>query len=88
MTRIGLDAMGGDYAPDVIIRAVNGLEPPPFELVLIGDENLLKDKVPTWVKIYHTEQVIGMDEHPLDAIRKKPNSSCLLYTSPSPRDRG
>lgn len=78
MARIGLDAMGGDYAPDVIIRAVNGLEPPPFELVLVGDENLLKDRVPTWVKLYHTEQVIGMDEHPLDAIRKKPNSSIVM----------
>ena len=48
------------------------------------------------LELHEAADVIGMAEKPLAAVRKKPNSSlvvgltlhktCLLYTSPSPRD--
>ena len=44
--RLGLDIMGGDYAPDVTVKgailAHNQL-PSDVELVLYGDENVIRD---------------------------------------------
>jgi len=84
--RIGIDIMGGDYAPksttEGAILAQNELQ--NVELVLIGDENQIipileengadrKD-----FSIVHTEEVIGMGEHPIKAFKSKPKSSIGL----------
>lgn len=83
--RIGVDAMGGDYAPKEIVRgaleavpALNG-----HQLVLIGDEHAIRaeldrSEIPqakTKVEIVHTTQVIEMNEHPVEAVRGKKDSS-------------
>ncbi len=83
MRRIGVDAMGGDYAPQAIVRgalealpAMNG-----HELVLIGDENAIRQELERskphagQVRIVHASQVIGMDEIPVEAVRQKKDSS-------------
>lgn len=82
--RIGIDIMGGDFAPNKTIEgsilAANDLSQ-NVELVLIGDE----PKIITALKqsgfnsssfeIVHAPEVIEMGDHPTKALVKKPNSS-------------
>ncbi|MBP7936942.1 MAG: phosphate acyltransferase PlsX [Phycisphaerae bacterium] len=82
---IGVDAMGGDYAPKEIVRGA--LEAVPtlngHQLVLIGDEHAIRaelerSEIPharSKVEIVHTTQVIEMNEHPVEAVRGKRDSS-------------
>jgi len=85
--RIAIDAMGGDRAPGEIIagaleaREVLGSDD---ELVLIGDEQIiethlrkLKAGADTF-RVFHAPDVIGMDESPVEAIRRKPKSSIAI----------
>ena len=82
--RIGIDIMGGDYAPQKTVHgailALNEL-PADTEIVLFGRES----KILTELK-HHTvshnnfeivdcEDVISMGEHPTKAFKSKPNSS-------------
>lgn len=80
---IGIDAMGGDYAPqcvvDGVIEAINGLSDNDF-LVLLGHEatikTLLNDQANNpKIKIIDCPEVIEMGEHPTKALSQKPNSS-------------
>lgn len=82
--RLGIDVMGGDNAPDAIlkgcIQAIEDLAPED-QLVLIGDEPTCRE----WlhearindprIEFVHTTEVIGMDEHPVEAVRGKKDSS-------------
>lgn len=82
---IGVDIMGGDFAPQLTtegaILAQKELAGRGINLVLIGDEKqinaILKEKNvdPSLFKIVHTEEVIGMGEHPIKAFKAKPKSS-------------
>lgn len=81
--RIGIDIMGGDYAPKTTTEGaiLAQQELPDVELVLIGDENqiipILEENGADKSKfsIVHTEEVIGMGEHPIKAFKTKPKSS-------------
>ncbi|POY35854.1 phosphate acyltransferase PlsX [Solitalea longa] len=85
--RIGLDVMGGDYAPKAaVLGAIETYTTLPADqkLVLIGDSNQVKT-ICTEVgfdvnnfELVHTDEVIGMGEHPTKAIVKKPNSSIAV----------
>lgn len=87
--RIAVDAMGGDHAPDAIVRgaidALADLEPGD-QLVLVGNqrdireliaERGIKDSDPR-IEIVHTTEIIGMDESPVDAVRAKKDSSIVV----------
>ena len=86
MTRIAVDAMGGDYAPREIVRgavdAARGLSSVD-EIVLVGDEEAVRAELAAYgvegdlpkLRIVHASEVIGMGEHPVQAIRAKPDSS-------------
>lgn len=86
--KIAIDAMGGDYAPlEIVLGAIQAVKEYNLEVVLVGDEEkirevLKKEKEETNPKlsIVHTEEVIGMDEHPGQAIRKKKNASIVVAT--------
>lgn len=83
--RIGVDAMGGDYAPREIIRGA--VEAVPnlngHQLVLVGDRAVIEaelariDGPQGGLEIVHTSQVIGMDEVPVEAVRTKKDSSIV-----------
>ncbi|MCS7064537.1 MAG: phosphate acyltransferase PlsX [Methylacidiphilales bacterium] len=82
--KIALDAMGGDFAPQhPIAGAIMALDAyDDLELILTGPEDLIQkelDRQPHHqfhrIEIVHTTQVIGMDESPIQAIRKKRDSS-------------
>ena len=85
--RIGLDVMGGDFAPDAIIEgAVDSLLhlTDKENLFLIGDESSIKRKLndmqcdPSRLNIVHTTQVIEMADHPAKAFSQKPDSSIAV----------
>lgn len=85
--KIGLDVMGGDYAPDAIIEgAVDSIQ--YFDrgetLVLLGDEPGILKKLgemnadPGSFLIVHTSQVIEMGDHPAKAFSQKRDSSIAV----------
>lgn len=85
--KIGLDIMGGDYAPKAIVLgaiAAHQSLTPDQHLVLIGDTQQIKPLLsengfnPDHFEYVHTEEVIGMGEHPTKAILQKPNSSIAV----------
>lgn len=84
--RIALDAMGGDYAPEPnVAGAIAALgRDPELEVLLVGDEAkigaLLEKSGYSGERLstVASEHVIGMDEKPTDALRKKPNSSIAV----------
>lgn len=82
--KIGLDAMGGDYAPlEVIkgaIQAATESDLSNVEVILFGDEPLLKQTLSELdcnikFNIVHAPEVIGMAEHPTKAVSQKRHSS-------------
>jgi glycerol-3-phosphate acyltransferase PlsX len=85
--RIGLDVMGGDFAPDSIIEgAVDSLShlSGNEKVVLIGDEGAIYRKLsemqiePSLFEIVHTSQVIEMADHPAKAFSQKKDSSIAV----------
>ncbi|WP_219223270.1 phosphate acyltransferase PlsX [Pedobacter antarcticus] len=85
--RIGLDIMGGDYAPKAnVLGAIAAHEflLPNEQLVLIGDTQQIKPLIaeqgfnPDHFEFIHTDEVVGMGEHPTKAITQKPNSSIAV----------
>lgn len=86
--KIAVDAMGGDYAPlEIVFGAVRAAKKYDCEIVLVGDESAIRkvlEREPDWEKlgisIVHASQVIGMDEHPADAVRTKKDASVVVAT--------
>ncbi|NRF39265.1 MULTISPECIES: phosphate acyltransferase PlsX [Pedobacter] len=85
--KIGLDIMGGDYAPKANVLGAIAAHPllsPGEQIVLIGDTQQIKPLLsengfdPSLFEYVHTEEVIGMGEHPTKAIVQKPNSSISI----------
>jgi glycerol-3-phosphate acyltransferase PlsX len=83
MTRIVLDAMGGDYAPaseiEGALMAVRELD---VEVILVGPEARLRRELnwttnghETGIEIVDASEVITMGEPVTQAIRRKPNST-------------
>jgi len=74
MYRVVLDVMGGDFAPSSTLKGAKlALQKfPELHLCLVGKEVVLKDfKNEERVSLYYTEEVVGMDESPKDALKKK-----------------
>jgi glycerol-3-phosphate acyltransferase PlsX len=78
---IGIDMMGGDYAPQATVQGVVlflATGRTDVRLRLLGDEIALRPlfaDLPTHVTIDHCSDVIGMHEPPTRALREKPDSS-------------
>ena len=85
--RVVVDAMGGDYAPEETVRgAVQALESENIELILVGDREEVDAQLALYnvagkpVKVVPSKGKIGDDEHPLQAIKNKPQASILVAT--------
>lgn len=82
--KIGLDMMGGDYAPQEAVKGVAEFlktNNPSVHLTLIGDEQQVKSFIDfdsPQISIVHAPEVIGMHEHPTKALREKPKSSISI----------
>jgi len=82
--RIGIDIMGGDFAPNKTIEgsilAAKDLSQ-NVQLVLIGDETKIINELKlkgfdsSSFEIVHATEVIEMGDHPTKALVKKPQSS-------------
>ena len=85
--RIGIDVMGGDFAPSATIKgsilALDNLAD-GIEIVLIGDQDqvtseLKKHRVDASAySIVHAPDIIEMGDHPTKAFVQKPNSSIAV----------
>jgi len=82
--KIGMDMMGGDFAPVEVVKGIglhlqNGGS--PSDLVLLGDEALIRDELksqgfdPSVFTVVHAPERIEMHEHPTKALREKRDSS-------------
>jgi glycerol-3-phosphate acyltransferase PlsX len=75
--------MSGDRGAEVVVRAANAAlhVHADLELILVGDEAVLRDLVTRIVgneprlSIVHASEVVAMGESPVDALRKKKDSS-------------
>lgn len=85
--RIGLDFMGGDFAPNEalqgVVEALNESDLSDVHIVLLGDEDCLKDYPQlsgdtNRVSVINAPEVIEMAEHPTRAISQKRNSSISI----------
>lgn len=81
---IGLDMMGGDYAPQEAVKGVADFlktADPSVHLTLIGDEQQVKSFIDfdsTQITVVHAPEIIGMHEHPTKALKEKPKSSISI----------
>lgn len=79
--RIALDAAGGDVGPKVNVPAAVAAAKAGIPMILVGDEALLKPELDSLgakgldIEIVHASQVVGMDEKPSEALRRKKDSS-------------
>ena len=88
-----LDAMGGDNAPDAVLkgvaRAVNEIDK-DTEILLTGNEEILNSRIKELfgknsigeispkIKIYNTTETIEMEDKPTEAIKHKKDSSMVV----------
>ena len=84
---IGLDIMGGDYAPIEAVKGVSQFlseQVPSPHLTLVGDEKQIKKLLEQYqvpisnITVVHAEQVIAMHESPTKALKEKQRSSISI----------
>lgn len=86
MTKIAIDAMGGDFAPkQQVLGCVDALNADKdLYLILCGDETQIKAELANCkydesrLEIVHTTEVIGMEEVPTKAVKTKKDSSTVV----------
>jgi len=84
---IGLDIMGGDYAPIETVKGVSQFlseQTHSAHLTLIGDEQQIKELLQQYevpinnITVIHADQVIDMHESPTKALKEKQRSSISI----------
>ena len=80
-TRIAIDAMGGDHAPqEIVAGALRARDELGIKVLLVGDpekinESLGNQQGTSNLEVVAAEDVITMSEEPLSALRRKPKAS-------------
>lgn len=83
MKTIAIDAMGGEKAPEAVIKAVLRVkkELPHTQFILFGDQtkiiSLLGNDI-SQIEIVNTTEVIRDEDEPVKAIRQKKDSSLVV----------
>ena len=86
ITKVALDAMGGDNAPMEIVKgAVNAVNSrKDIKVFLVGQEDVVKEELAKYsypadqIEVVHASEVIEMAEPPVVAIRRKKDSSMVV----------
>lgn len=79
--RVAVDAMGGDHAPEEVVRgAVDWARlHPDVEVILVGDEPRIRPFIdaplPSHVTIVQASETVGMDEAAATSVRRKRDAS-------------
>ena len=85
--RIAIDAMGGDHAPEEIIKGAleaNNLLDEDDEIVLIGIQECIESQLAMLdadskgITIVDAPEIIGMDDAPVESLRNKRKSSIAV----------
>lgn len=83
--RIALDAMGGDYAPEVVVEGgVWAARQFEEEVILVGREEVIRQELEQHdtsdlsLPIVHASQVIKMTDKPAPAVKAKKDSSMVV----------
>lgn len=85
-TIVAVDGMGGDRAPDVVVQGVVEAVNAESSVIvkLVGQEELLKEKLSAYqynkeqIEVVNATEIIEMAEPPVNAIRKKKDSSIVV----------
>lgn len=84
MPAIAVDAMGGQHAPEAVVQGVADVSlHTDIECVLVGDAARIQSILdgiaynPEHLDIVHAGDVIGLDEEPREALRRKRDTSAL-----------
>jgi len=86
MIRVAVDAMGGDYAPVEMVKgAVDAVsKSDQLNVVLVGKEDVVTEELQKYsypknrISIVHASEVIETEEPPVNAIRRKKDSSIVV----------
>lgn len=86
ITKVALDAMGGDNAPVEIVKgAVDAVSSrKDIKVFLVGQEDVVKEELAKYsypadqIEVVHAPEVIEMAEAPVVAIRRKKQSSMVV----------
>jgi glycerol-3-phosphate acyltransferase PlsX len=80
--KVAVDAMGGDHAPEVVVAGViDAIKSFDVSVALVGQEPVVRQELsryrfdPSRIEVVHASEVVGMEESPAAAVRKKKNSS-------------
>ncbi|MBI5236717.1 MAG: phosphate acyltransferase PlsX [Deltaproteobacteria bacterium] len=80
--KIAVDAMGGDFAPAVVVEgAIRAAKEFGIHSILVGDKEMVNAELKrhgcadSRITVRHASEVVGMDESPSQAIRRKKDSS-------------
>jgi glycerol-3-phosphate acyltransferase PlsX len=82
--KIALDAMGGDYAPLVTVKGSVLAARDGIPVILVGDRERVETELLKYdiqdlpISVKHASEVVGMDESPVQAVRKKKESSIKI----------
>jgi glycerol-3-phosphate acyltransferase PlsX len=71
--RVAVDALGGDRAPEEIVAGALEASSEAIQPILFGPRGLDTLGLP----LVETSEVVEMDEHPVEAVRAKPDSSLV-----------
>lgn len=83
--RVAIDAMGGDFAPDEIVRgAVMAARKGDVDIILVGQQDVVRERLevegasPDLIRVVHASEIIREGEAPARAIRQKRDSSIVV----------
>lgn len=96
MQRIVVDAMGGDNAPEEVVKgaAEASLALDDAELILVGDAAAIGRILPRVrhdggrVRVHHAASAVHMDEKPSEALASKPDASIVVAADLVARGEG
>ena len=81
---IAIDAAGGEHAPREIVKgAIKAAQEYDVDIALVGNKAVLHVLAGRYLKkldisIIEAEEVIAPNEHPMKAVKSKPNSSIVV----------
>lgn len=94
---VAVDAMGGDHAPEVVVRGAidAALSTPDLKVILVGDESRIREiaaqhkgkhaassgPIPPNVRIEHTDEAFGMCESPRNILRSSRENTSLALSA-------
>ncbi|WP_371869299.1 phosphate acyltransferase PlsX [Anaeromyxobacter diazotrophicus] len=78
---VAVDAMGGDHAPAAIVQGAVAAARQGFRVVLVGPEEVVRRELSRCdagglpIEVRHASEVVAMDDHPGQAMRRKKDNS-------------